>query len=163
MLRKALLPHSVVYFLPVATDGREGKLPSLQSVRWASTHPDQELHQHHVSLPAGQVQGCAPIAVSAGLIHLLPRAVGEEQDDCAQIFLGCSPQEVLAKRKFQALQRGKEELLLVFCTYPALFFLPREAKENTSLRPGFAAYQHASKYQSTEREKENESGRRCSH
>lgn len=109
------------------------------------------------------MQGCAPIAVSAGLIHLLPRAVGEEQDDCAQIFLGCSPQEVLAKRKFQALQRGKEELLLIFCTYPALFFLPREAKENTSLRPGFAAYQHASKYQSTEREKENESGRRCSH
>lgn len=76
------------------------------------------------------MQGSAPVPVPAGLVHLLPCPVGEEQDDRPQIFLGCSPQEVLAQGKLQALQRGEEELLLVFCTYPALLFFPRKAKGN---------------------------------
>lgn len=54
--------------------------------------------------------------------------MGQEQDDCPQVLLGCSPQEMLAQRKLQALQRGKEKLLLVLGTYPELFFFPGEAK-----------------------------------
>lgn len=79
------------------------------------------------------MEGSAPITVSAGFVHLFPSPVGKEQDDRPQILLRCSPQEMLAQRKLQALQWGKEELLLVFCTYPALFFFPREAKGDRSL------------------------------
>jgi len=83
------------------------------------------------------MEGSAPIAISTGLVHLFPSPVGKEQDDRPQVLLSCSPQEMLAQRKLQALQRGKEELLLVFRTYPALFFFPREAKGNRSLQPNF--------------------------
>lgn len=104
------------------------------------------------------MEGSAPVTISAGLVHLFPGPMGKQQDDCPQVLLGCSPQEMLAQRKLQALQRGKEELLLIFGSYPALFFFPRETKGDKSLPPGFATakwwqlgYQHASKQQLTNR------------
>lgn len=105
----------------------------------AGPYPDEELHQHHVPFPAGQVQGGAPVPVPAGLVHLLPRAVGQEQDHRPQVLLGCGPQEMLAQGELQALQRGEEELLLILCAYPELFFFPREARGDRSLSPGITA------------------------
>lgn len=104
-----------------------------------SPYPDEELQQHHVPFAARQVQGRAPVPVPAGLVHLLPSAMGQQQDHRPQVLLGRGPQQVLAQGELQALQRGQEELLLVLGANPELFFFPREARGDRSLSPGVAA------------------------
>lgn len=53
-----------------------------------SPYPDEELRHHHVAFAAGQVQRVASVGLAARLVDLLPVAVGEEQDDGAQVLLG---------------------------------------------------------------------------
>lgn len=71
---------------------------------------------------AGQVQRGAAVAV--GLVDLLPGAVGEQQDDGAQVLLRRGPQQLLAQRQVGAGQRGQEQTLLVLRPDPTLPLLP---------------------------------------
>lgn len=59
------------------------------------TYPDEQLSQDHIALAAGQVQGCASVSLPACLVHLVPGAVGQQQDDCAQVLVGCGSQQLL--------------------------------------------------------------------
>lgn len=93
-----------------------------------ATYPDQELRQDHVPLPAGQVQRRAAIAFPAGLIHLVPGAVCQQQDDRPQVFVGRGPQQVLAQGQLGAGQRGQEELLLVLGPDPPLLLFPARGR-----------------------------------
>lgn len=97
---------------------------ALLHVRHLVTYPDQELRQDHVPLPASQVQRCAAVALSARLIHLLPGAVRQQQDDSPQVLVGGGPQQVLAKGQLRAGQRRQEEFLLILGPDPPLLLFP---------------------------------------
>lgn len=90
----------------------------------ASTYPDEQLGQDHVALAAGQVQCCATVAFPAGLVHLVPRAVCQQQDDCPQVLIGCGTQQVLAQGQLCAGQGRQEELLFVLRPDPPLLLFP---------------------------------------
>lgn len=93
----------------------------------AATYPDEELCQDHVPLPAGQVQRRAAVHLPARLVHLVPGAVRQQQDDRPQVLVGGGPQQVLAQGQLAAWQRGQEELLLVLGPDPALLLFPARA------------------------------------
>lgn len=92
-----------------------------------ATYPDEELGQDHVALPAGQVQRRAAVPFPARLVHLVPGAVRQQQDDCPQVLVGGGPQQVLAQGQLRAGQRGQEELLLVLGPDPPLLLFPARA------------------------------------
>lgn len=89
-----------------------------------TSHPDEELRDDHVALAAGEVQRVASVSFAAGLVDLLPGAVGEQQHDGAQVLLRRRPQQLLAQRQVDAGQRRQEQALLVLRPDPALPFLP---------------------------------------
>ena len=104
--------------------------PGLPGGRWA-TYPDEQLGQDHVALPAGQVQRRPAVSLPAGLVHLVPGAVRQQQDDCPQVLVGRGPQQVLAQGQLRAGQRGQEELLLVLGPDPPFLLFPARASRRT--------------------------------
>lgn len=75
----------------------------------------------------------ASVGLSARLVDLLPVAVGEEQDDGAQVLLRRRPQQLLPQRQVGAGQRGQEEALLVLRSDPALPLLPEGTEDRMSV------------------------------
>lgn len=73
------------------------------------------------------MQRRAAVHFPARLVHLVPGAVRQQQDDCPQVLVGGGPQQVLAQGQLGAWQRGQEELLLIFGPDPALLLLPARA------------------------------------
>ena len=100
--------------------------PGLPGGRWA-TYPDKQLGQDHVALPAGQVQRRPAVRLPAGLVHLIPGAMCQQQDDRPQVLVGRGPQQVLAQGQLHAGQRGQEELLLILGPDPPFLLFPTRA------------------------------------
>lgn len=73
------------------------------------------------------MQRRAAVHFPARLVHLVPGAVCQQQDDCPQVLVGGGPQQVLAQGQLGAWQWGQEELLLIFGPDPALLLLPARA------------------------------------
>lgn len=98
-----------------------------EALRWrlqALPYPDEQLCEHHVGHGAGEMQRCAPVSISVGLVHLLLGAVGQERHHEAQIILHHGPQQLLPQRDVRLGQRGQKELLLILSPDPALLLLP---------------------------------------
>lgn len=73
------------------------------------------------------MQRRAAVALPAGLVHLVPGAMRQQQDDGPQVLVSSGSQQVLAQGQLRARQRGQEELLLVLGPDPPLLLFPARA------------------------------------
>jgi hypothetical protein len=89
-----------------------------------ATYPDQQLCQNHIALAAGQVQCRAAISLPTGLVHFIPGAMGQQQDDSPQVLIGSGTQQVLTQGQLGTWQRGQEEFLFILGSDPPLLFFP---------------------------------------
>lgn len=64
----------------------------------ASSYPDEQLCDDHVSHGAGQVQCGTSISVAVRLVDLFFGAVGQEENHQPQVVLHHGPQELLSQR-----------------------------------------------------------------
>lgn len=104
------------------------------------TYPEEELRHHHIALLTGGVQGGAwqpqreerpgGEGPAQGPVHLLFRAVSQEEQQLRKVALHGCQEETPGQRDIRTLarrgrsQRRHEELLLVFGPDPRLPFFP---------------------------------------